>query len=244
MDLFEYLGKIYLIVIDYYSRWIEIKSLSSEQSSAAVIQALKEIFAVHGIPDVIVSDNGSQFSSASFLQFAQMYGFIHTTSSPRYPQANGETERAVRTIKGLLKKNADPYLALLMYRSSPLQNGLSPTELLMGRKLKTTLPILPSNLHPKAQHDQVIRQKEEAYRTKQQHNFNLRHRATNLPTLHRGDSVWIRDQDSQGTILAKASQPRSYIVETNHGTVRRNRSALVTTSDQTPQAPPTEAPLM
>ena len=59
---------------------------------------------------------------------------------PRYPQANGEAVRAVRTIKGLLKKNADPYLALLMYRSSPLQNGLSPSELLMGRKLKTTLP--------------------------------------------------------------------------------------------------------
>ena len=127
-----------------------------------MIQALKEIFAVHGIPDVIMSDNGPQFSSASFLQFAKTYGFIHTTSSPRYPQANGEAERAVRTIKGLLKKNTDPYLSLLMYRSSPLQNGLSPSELLMGRKLKTTLPILPSNLHPKAQRDQTIRQKEEA----------------------------------------------------------------------------------
>ena len=175
-DLFEYRGKIYLIVIDYYSRWIEIKSLPSVQTSAAVIQALKEIFAVHGIPHVIMSDNGPQCSSASFLQFAKTYGFIHTTSSPRYPQANGEAERAVRTIKGLLKKNTDPYLALLMYRSSLLQNGLSPSELLMGRKLKTTLPILPSNLHPKAQQDQTIRQKEEAYRTKQQHNFNLRHR--------------------------------------------------------------------
>ncbi|XP_033639876.1 uncharacterized protein K02A2.6-like [Asterias rubens] len=240
-DLFEYRGKIYLIVIDYYSRWIEIKSLPSVQTSAAVIQALKEIFAVHGIPDVIMSDNGPQFSSASFLQFAKTYGFIHTTSSPRYPQANGEAERAVRTIKGLLKKNTDPYLALLMYRSSPLQNGLSPSELLMGRKLKTTLPILPSNLHPKAQQDQTIRQKEEAYRTKQQHNFNLRHRATTLPTLHPGDSVWIRDQNRQGTILAKSSQPRSYIVETNLGTVRRNRSALVTTPDHTPQPPDPDA---
>ncbi|XP_033643379.1 uncharacterized protein LOC117303321 [Asterias rubens] len=188
-----------------------------------------------------MSDNGPQFSSASFLQFAKTYGFIHTTSSPRYPQANGEAERAVRTIKGLLKKNTDPYLSLLMYRSSPLQNGLSPSELLMGRKLKTTLPILPSNLHPKAQQDQTIRQKEEAYRTKQQHNFNLRHRAKTLTTLHPGDSVWIRDQNRQETILAKSSQPRSYIVETNLGAVRRNRSALVTTPDHTPQPPDPDA---
>ena len=63
MDLFEYQGKIFLIVVDHYLRWMEIKPLSSNQHAEIVIRALKEIFAVHGIPDLGASDNGPQFSA-------------------------------------------------------------------------------------------------------------------------------------------------------------------------------------
>eukprot|EP00057_Strongylocentrotus_purpuratus_P005393 XP_003730869.1 PREDICTED: uncharacterized protein K02A2.6-like [Strongylocentrotus purpuratus] len=112
MDLFEYQGKMFLIVEDYYSRWIEVKRLHGH-TSEAVIKSLKEIFAVHGIPDVVISDNGPQFANETFQKFAEKYRFVHTTSSPRYPQANGEAERGVRTVKALLKKNDDIDLALL-----------------------------------------------------------------------------------------------------------------------------------
>ena len=95
-----------------------------------------------------MTDNGTQFSSQDFAQFASSYGFTHVTSSPKPPQANGEAERAVQTIKQLLKKNKDPYLALLMYKATPLQNSLSPSKLLMGRKLKTRVPIFPKSLKP------------------------------------------------------------------------------------------------
>ena len=98
-----------------------------------MISALKEIFATHGIPDLVISDNGPQFACELFQQFATIYGFTHVTSSPRYPRANGEAERAVRTVKEILKKIEDPYLGLLSYRSTPLQNGLAPCELLMSR---------------------------------------------------------------------------------------------------------------
>ncbi len=79
--------------------------------------------------------------------FQKSYGFKHLTSSPRFPQSNGEAERAVQTVKNLLKKAQDPCKALLDYRSTPLEGiGFSPSQLLMSRRLKTTLPVKKSLL--------------------------------------------------------------------------------------------------
>ena len=145
MDLLELFGKTYLLTVDYYSCWIVLKLLH-QLTSAAVIHQIKSVSTAHGIPDVIVSDNGLQFASSEFAKFANDYGFTHVTSSPKYPQANGEAERAVRTVKQLLKKNKAPYIALLMYRATPLQNGSSPAELLRSRKLQTKVPVFPTTL--------------------------------------------------------------------------------------------------
>nr|XP_054749950.1 uncharacterized protein K02A2.6-like [Lytechinus pictus] len=233
MDLFEHKGKTFLIVVDYYSRWIEIKQLQG-QTTAAVISSLKEIFATHGIPDLVVTDNGPQFANENFRKLAEEYGFVHTTSSPRYPQANGEAERGVRTVKALLKKNHDINLALLSYRVSPLQNGLAPSELLMGRRLKTQVPVLPHTLLPQLQQQDLksVREKEEKYRSDQMMTYNRRHDSRELPELQPGDLVWIRDQSRYGRVIQKAIQPRSYHVQTEHGTIRRNRKALISIRDQ------------
>lgn len=131
--------------MDHYPRWFEIRKLRDE-TARCVFEVLKELSAIHGIPDLIISDNGPQFDAESFRKFAVSYEFAHVTSSPRYPQANGEVERAVRTAKSFLRKNEDIFNALLTYRSTPLQNGLSPSELLMGRRLRTQLPVHPRNL--------------------------------------------------------------------------------------------------
>lgn len=97
-DLFHWNGSKYLLVVDYFSRFIEIAQLRSEISEET-IHHLKNIFARHGIPVTVVSDNGPQFSSREFKQFSKLYGFTHHTSSPKHPQGNGEAERAVKTIK-------------------------------------------------------------------------------------------------------------------------------------------------
>jgi transposase InsO family protein len=103
---------------------------------------MKEIFACHGIPNNVVSDNGPQFVSEEFAQFASIYGFSHTTSSP---QGNGLVERTVQSVKALLKKSLfakeDYHLALLGYRSTSHETtSVSPVQLLMGLRLRTTLP--------------------------------------------------------------------------------------------------------
>ncbi len=82
-----------------------------------------------------MSDNGPQFRVKYFRKFE--WGFSHTTSSPRYPQANGEAERAVRTVTDFLSNTAAPYLAPMEYKATPFSNGYSPAELLIGRKIFT-----------------------------------------------------------------------------------------------------------
>ncbi len=133
-DLFEFKGVTYLLVVDYFSRYPEIAKLTST-TSLAVINILKSIFARYGIPEIICSDNGPQYASQDFANFAESYGFQHLTSSPRYPQNNGQAERTVQTVKRLLKQASDPYLVLLNYRA----------ELLMGRQLRTCIPQSRSN---------------------------------------------------------------------------------------------------
>ena len=237
-DLFEYEKKTYLLAVDYYSRWVEVRPLQNTQAKD-VVEALKSIFATHGVPEIVVSDNGPQYASECFQNFTKSYGFTHSTSSPLYPQSNGEAERAVRTMKNILKKNQDPYLGLLAYRSTPLQNRLSPSQLLMGRRLLTTLPMLPSNLTAEVDTKQLdmAKEKEKDYRNRQSINYDRRHRVVTLPTLEAGDRVWIRDQDRHGTVVERSSQPRSYLVRTSLGTtVRRNRRSLVYSGE--PQSAP------
>ena len=97
----------------------------------------------HGICEYFHSDGGKYFTSSTFKEFAKQYDVEIVTSSPKLAQSNGMIERHVGTIKDMLKKAEDPYIALLAYRTTPLHNGFSPAELLMGRKLHTTLPMQP-----------------------------------------------------------------------------------------------------
>ena len=113
-DLFQLDGSTYLLAVDYFSRYPEVIKLTST-TSKAVISSLKAIFSRHGVPLVLMSDNGPQFDSSDMKQFANTYGFKHITSSPHYPQSNGLAERTVKTIKGLLKHTNDQYMALLSY---------------------------------------------------------------------------------------------------------------------------------
>jgi len=119
-DMFVYKGRTYLLVVDYYSSYVEIAKLDTVTSSDIIIH-LKSIFTRHGIPETVVSDNGPQYAAQEFVKFAENQGFTSITSSPRYPQSNGKAERAVQTVKNLLKKSADSYNALLSYRATPLE---------------------------------------------------------------------------------------------------------------------------
>ncbi|SCV65341.1 Integrase core domain protein [Anaplasma phagocytophilum] len=226
IDLFELSGRHYVLIVDYYSRFPEVVSLTST-SSTAVIAAVKSSFARFGIPDVVVSDNGPQFSSREFAAFASCYGFHHATSSPRYPQANGEAERMVRTMKELFFKSQDPHMSLLVYRDTPGISGYSPSQLLFGRRLQTRVPKLDEALIPTWPSQEDFQRKDKAARGRQQRDFNRRHRVQRLRSLSVGEDVWVDDISCAAKVLSPAKRPRSYVVETPSGVIQRNRRHLV-----------------
>ncbi|CAC5401780.1 unnamed protein product [Mytilus coruscus] len=180
-DLFEYQKQHYLLVVDYYSKWPEVMKLDNE-TSKSTIDYLKGLMSRFGYIDELVSDNGPQFSSLEFKRFATEYGFKHTTSSP----SNGQAERSVQTIKKLIMKSKDPHKALLDYRNTPLDIDLSPAQLFLNRRLKTSLPTSLPLLMPQNINNREIIKKLKIRQRKAKTNFD-KHCGPELKQLKQGD---------------------------------------------------------
>ena len=132
--------------------FFEISKLPDTTANTIILYT-KSIFARHGIPNVLRSDNGLQFSSDAFKQFSSQWGFSHITVTPYHPQANGLAEKFVQIVKRLLTKaneaKSDPYLSLLEYWNTIIDNIATPEQLLMSQRLRSVLPITPQQLTPK-----------------------------------------------------------------------------------------------
>ena len=144
-DIFDWSGLQYLILVDSYSGWFEMSTLS-DLSSKSVITNMKQHFAVHGIPSKLLTDNGPQFASRQFKSFASEWSFEHVTSSPYFPQSNGFAENAVKQAKNLLEKckkdGSDSLLGLLNLRNVPRDQVLgSPAQRLMSRRTRCVLHV-------------------------------------------------------------------------------------------------------
>ena len=227
-DLFHLDGKDYIVLVDYFSRFPEVKRLQTT-TTQSVVNTLKTMFARYGIPEVVRSDNGPQFSSKEFSQFAEKYNFQHITSSPHFPASNGQVERAVQTVKKLLKNAEDPFLALLAYRATPLPwCGRSPAELLMGRNIRSTLPVSKFALLPKWPYIQEFQQANQRLKLQQKTDYDRRHRVQDLPEIPNNTRVWVTTNGHPiaGRTITSSDTPRSYIVETPTGETRRNRIQL------------------
>lgn len=135
------LGHMFLVVVDARTKWLEV-ILMKTATSATTIEKLRAMFAVHGLPDTIVSDNGSVFTSTEFAEFTKFNGIRHVKVAPFHPSSNGLAERAVQTFKASLDKMTDTASIdtkvsrfLFQYRITPHSTtGQAPAEMLMQRK--------------------------------------------------------------------------------------------------------------
>lgn len=160
IDYAEFEKQNYLVIVDAFSKWIDVVQVSST-STSSTISVLRKFFSQFGLPEELVSDNAAQFTCKEFEHFLQMNGVKHTKSPPYHPASNGAAERQVQNFKHALKKQLlgegkpDLDSFLLTYRSTPHRvTGVSPAELFLKRQVRTRLSLLKPNLKASVENKQ------------------------------------------------------------------------------------------
>ena len=198
-DLFYFRRIDFLVVVDYFSKYLLMRKIPNSTSSA-VIKELGMIFSEFGKPQVFRSDNGPCYSSQEFRFFIQNWAIEHRTSSPHYPQGNGLAESMEKVSKNLIEKAVLqdlPWNQLLLdYRCTPISSEIpSPAEILFGRKLQSSISILPSQV----MNDRICKQRELLVKKEGKFYTNtqdFQDRITSLP-FDAGQNVWFQNSDSR-----------------------------------------------
>ena len=226
-DLFYWNKMDYLVIGDYFSKYLIVRRLPNS-STHAVIKELGLIFTELGRPFILRSDNGPCYSSREFHNFLGFYQVDHITSSPHYPQSNGFAEALVGIAKKLMEKSVKegkPWnYGLLQYRTTPISSTLpSPLEMLTGRRPHSTLPQLPSsvgkNMETSRIHQELLRG---------QPNNNT---STGAMDLDPGQPVFVKEVNGNiwrtATVDQPAAEPDSYWVRfPDNSILRRTRSMI------------------
>ena len=218
-DLLYFQRIDFLVVVDYFSKYLIVRKIPSSTSSA-VIKELGMIFSEFGKPQIFRSDNGPCYSSQEFRFFMQNWLIGHRTNSPHYPQSNGLAESMVKVSKNLMEKAVRqdlPWNQLLLdYRCTPISSEIpSPAEILFGRKLRSSISILPSQV----MNDRISKQRELIAKKEGKFYTNTKDFQDRIKALpfEAGQNVWIQNSDSkkceEAVIHEKCREPNSYMVE-------------------------------
>lgn len=235
-DILTFADRDYLVTVDFLSGFFEVDRLPSKKV-ADITYCLRQHFARHGLPNEVITDN-SPFCSQEFKRFAERYDFQHVTSSPRYPQSNGRAENAVKIVKRLLTKakddNSDPLLAILEWRNIPSEHsGLSPAQILFGRRTRTSIPIANRLLETATSNAAEIALS--VAKARQAHYYNRGAKAR--PPLVVGQTVRVKYDhrpDWRKGEIAEALPHRSYAVRFEDGTTRRRTSRHIASTSEPP----------
>ena len=216
IDFFEFEKRNFLVLIDSHSKWVEVKPMNST-TAECTIDELRLIFAQHGLPQEVVSDNDPQFTSSEFASFMLRNGIVHTLVAPYHPASNGAAERTVRLVKeglarqvlGGQKRSLKHRLAdfLFRYRTTPHSvTGASPAELLTRRQFNTRLTLLKPDMSKQVSQKQA-KQKSSFDKNKQVRVFEVDDevRVKNTRSVSKTDK-WCRG------VVVGVRGPRNYVV--------------------------------
>ena len=242
-DLFSWDQKTFIVVADYYSHFFEVKELPNMRSTT-IIKRMKGIFSRLGIPERVISDNQTCFTSEEYVQFAKEWDFERVTSSPHHSQGNGFSESYVKVCKRIFTKaktaKTDPMIGLLEYRNTPLSSTqYSPAALLMSRSLRSILPTSKEKLKPRAVSPDIVRANLKACRTVEKSHFDRRTKP--LEPLEIGGPARVQNMQTktwQKAVITDKLNERSYSLRTEDGAIyRRNRRHIIKTNECIPETP-------
>ncbi|XP_047992691.1 uncharacterized protein K02A2.6-like [Leguminivora glycinivorella] len=147
--------KVYLIVVDSYSKWVDCIFMQNGTSTQSLIAKLKYIFSLFGLPKVLVSDNDVKIHCAEFKSFCSNNGIKYMNSPVYHANSNGQAENSVRTCKRMLKYILRENISsmydihekllnyLFVYRNTVhCTTGETPAKLMFGRELRTRLDLI------------------------------------------------------------------------------------------------------
>ena len=239
-DIFDYGDRSYLLIVDYFSKYPKIAELK-QKTGEGIIRAPKPILGRHGIPEILMGDN-MPFASTKVRQFAAECGFRIVTSSPRYPQSNGQAERFVGTVKALLRKpreeGIDPNKALLQYRNAPIVGiGYSPAQLLFNRRLQDDIPVSKKLLYPRIPESAIEKLLDRQDQQKKHYDKRTKIHQKFKP----GENITARIENRwvPARIEKEHYTPRSFIVMTEKGQKYRwNRRFLNKSENKVDINPP------
>ena len=227
-------GQYILVVIDCYSRFPEIEILATT-SAQKVIPKLDSIFARHGIPSHLTSDNGPPFQSHEFGRYMTAMGITHTTSTPLWPQGNAEVEAFMKPLGKAIKTahlERRPWQQelsrfLLAYRSTPHSTTkVPPAQLLYNREMRGKLPSLPRNhkivnRHREAKENQIkAKDKGKEYADQR--------RATKSSNIKVGDTVLVKQKKKNKLSTNFATTPYTVISINGSTIVAGNKDHRIT----------------
>ncbi|CAB4028524.1 uncharacterized protein K02A2.6-like, partial [Paramuricea clavata] len=209
-----FLGMMFLVIVDAHTKWPEVIIMHSKTTISKTVEALRTVFARNGLLELLVSDNGPQFTAEDFQLFLKKNGVKHVTSAQYHPATNGLAERFIQTMKQSLTSMKEVLGStqtklskfLMKYRNTPHRtSGETPSTLFMGRNLRTRLDLIKPNIRKHVIEKQVSQAKPNGVI------------AGNVRQLFIGQVVSVRNYRGkekwiQGIVRAKTG-PVSYQVE-------------------------------
>ena len=227
-------GHYALVVIGCYSRFPEVEILKST-AAQKVIPKLDSIFARHGIPSQVTSDNGPPFQSCEFKQYMNTMGIKHTTSTPLWPQGNAEAEtfmkplgKAIRTAH-LEKRPWQQELSkfLLNYRQTPHSTTrVPPAQLLYNREIRGEIPSLPCNPKPINRHSEA-KGNQDKQKAKGKKYADERHHAQ-PSNIKVGDKVLVKQRRHNKLSTSFAATPYTVVTVKGSKIVAENSYHRIT----------------
>ncbi|KAK3869771.1 hypothetical protein Pcinc_024945 [Petrolisthes cinctipes] len=237
-DYFHVAGRTYLVYIDRLSGWPHVTACPRHASADHLIRVLRSVFADTGVPVILRTDGGPQFTSSSVRRFLARWGVEHRVSSPHNPRANGHAEAAVKAVKKLImtttergQLDEDEFArGLLELRNTPKADGRSPAQILFGHPMRSCIPAHHRSFSPQWQ---LAADDCDAKADHLREQAKIRHdsSARSLPLLHLGGYVDVQDHangrwDRVGVIVG-IGQRRDYLVKIGSGRILwRNRRFL------------------